>query len=255
MICTNCSTTFTGKHCSNCGQKATVGDLNTHDLIHEFWHSITHTDKGILKLIKDLFLHPKQVYLGYFSGQRKTYFSPVTFFLISAALLLVIGDKIYDYEDATRLAGNPNGYNEFGRMVFDATKFKTLITIPFEVLLTWLLFRKRFNFAKNVVFWIYFNALLFTLDILFSPLYFAFILQKQTIDIFLMFVGYALLFWHILIVFTNKKWLDYLTAFLIVNFFHIISYTTAYYMLFGQKIFEQTKTENVFEFIVLLYKY
>jgi hypothetical protein len=229
-----------------------VGDLNTHDLIHEFWHSITHTDKGILKLIKDLFLHPKRVYLGYFSGQRKTYFSPVTFFLISAALLLLIGDKIYDYEDATRLAGNPNGYNEFGRMVFEATKFKTLLTIPFEVLLTWLLFRKRFNFAKNVVFWIYFNALLFTLDIL-LPLYFALFPQKQAIIFYVCRICTIILAhfnW-----FTNKKWLDYLTAFLIVNFFHILSYTTAYYMIFGQKIFEQTKTENIFEFVVLLYKY
>ena len=58
MICNNCKTLFEGKFCSNCGQKSSVGELKMHDLLHEFWHSVTHTDKGILKLIKDLFLHP-----------------------------------------------------------------------------------------------------------------------------------------------------------------------------------------------------
>ena len=79
-LCKNCDRTFEGQFCSHCGQKSGVSELNMHDLIHEFWHSITHTDKGILKLVKDLFLQPKKVYHGYFVGQRKTYFSPVTFF-------------------------------------------------------------------------------------------------------------------------------------------------------------------------------
>lgn len=255
MICTNCSTSLIGKHCFNCGQKSTVGELNSHDLVHEFWHSVTHTDKGILNLIKDLFLHPQQVYLGYFSGQRKTYFSPVTFFLISAALLLVIGDKIYDYEDAVRLTNNPNGYNEYGRIAFEATKFKTIITIPFEVLLTWLLFRKKFNFAKNVVFWIYFNAFLFTIQIIVSPAYFAFIMHKETLDIVVLFLSYIILFYHILIVFTAKKWIDYISTFIIINFFHIISYATSLYMIFGEDTLKQTKSKNIGELLLLLYKF
>jgi len=78
--CKNCKTNFKGKFCYNCGQKASVGELSMKELLHEGWHSFTHTDKGILKLIKDLTLHPKTVYLNYFNGQRKKYFSPVTFF-------------------------------------------------------------------------------------------------------------------------------------------------------------------------------
>ena len=254
-LCKNCDRTFEGHFCSHCGQKSSVSELNMHDLVHEFWHSITHTDKGILKVVKDLFLHPKKVYHGYFAGQRKTYFSPVTFFLITATLLLIIGDKIYDYEDAVHMANNPYGYNEFGRTVFEATKFRSLFTIPCEVLVTWLLFRKQFNFAKNVVFWIYFNALLFTIDLIVSPLYFPFILQKATIELYVLFIGYVFLFWHVLVVFTNKKWTDYLISFLVVNCFHIINYVTIYLLLFGTNVLKQTKTNNVFEFLIHLYRF
>jgi hypothetical protein len=52
--------------------------------------SITHTDK-VLKLVKDLFLHPKGVPWLFLVSVKL--FSPVTFFLITATLLLLIGIK------------------------------------------------------------------------------------------------------------------------------------------------------------------
>lgn len=133
--CKNCHYSFVGKFCSNCGQKAGVGELTLHDVVHETWHSITHTDSGILRLLKDLLLRPKSVYLNYFSGQRKTFFSPVTFFIITAAILLLLGVKVFDYEDYKLKT-----FNEFGRYALMVTKFKTVLLLPIEVFITWLLF-------------------------------------------------------------------------------------------------------------------
>ena len=195
--CTNCDFDFEGKFCSNCGQNAKVGNLNIHDLIHEFWHSVTHTDKGILRLIKELFLRPKQVYLNYFSGQRKNYFSPVTFYLISATLLIYVGAKIFDYEDFVHRANNPNGFNEMGRFIFQETKFKSLLLMPFEIILTWLLFKKTYNLAKNIVFWLYLYGFLFTIKFIFTPFYFAFIFQKEVIDNIIGFLTLLVIFYHL----------------------------------------------------------
>ena len=253
MICKNCTTSFKGKFCFNCGQKSSVGELNLHDLFHEFWHAVTHTDRGILKLINDLSLHPKRVYLGYFSGQRKTYFSPVTFFLVSVTLLLLIGEKIYDYEDYYYRATNPHGINEFGRYAFAATKITTLFTLPFEIALTWLLFRKQYNLAKIIVFWIYFQGFIFTIQLLLSPLYFVLIEYKKSIDSIVIFSSYLLLFWHIAAVFGGQKWKRYVAAFCIVNFVYIISNLVTSYMLFESKIFEVTKTSGVFDLILHFY--
>jgi hypothetical protein len=255
MFCSNCQTGLEGKHCNNCGQKSSVGELNMPALLHEFWHGVTHTDKGILKLIKDLFLHPKKVYLGYFSGQRKTYFSPVTFFLISATLLILIGEKIFDYEDYVHRFTSPNGYNEFGRYAFAATKFNTFITLPFEILLTWLLFRKQFNLAKNIVFWLYFHGLMFTLQIILTPIYFALITQKNNIDGLFVLATYIFLFWHLFIIFGEKKITDFILIFLIVNFYHIISNLVTAYNLFGDGVYKFTKTNTIFELILYFYRH
>src|SRR5258708_3168998 len=100
-ICANCGTAINGKYCYECGQKAHIGRLSMHELFHEIWHGLTHTDKGILKLIKDLCFHPKSVYENYFKGHRKSYFSPVLFFLVTAGLLAYLYGFVYDYEDKT----------------------------------------------------------------------------------------------------------------------------------------------------------
>ncbi len=253
MVCNNCNTNFESKYCSNCGQKSAVGELTLKDLFHEFWHSITHTDRGVLKLIKDLAVRPKQVYLGYFSGQRKTYFSPVTFFILAATLVLLIGEKVFDYEDFVRAPGNPNGFNEYGRYILKSTKFDTLIALPFVVFFTWLFFRKRFNLAKITVFYLYANGFFFCVQLLYSPLYFAFIYQKEVIDSFITFTCYALLVWHLIVVFANRKWTNYVAVFLILNFVHILNNLIAYYVLLGDKIFVATKTENIFGLIKVIY--
>ena len=53
--CKNCEINFNSNYCPNCGQKNSVGNLTLHEVMHEFWHGITHTDKGILNLLKSYF--------------------------------------------------------------------------------------------------------------------------------------------------------------------------------------------------------
>lgn len=79
MICNNCGANAEGKYCSNCGQKLGVGRVTVHELAHDTWHGVTHTDKGVLKLFKDLTIRPRTFFQEYLKGKRKTYFSPVVF--------------------------------------------------------------------------------------------------------------------------------------------------------------------------------
>ncbi|MCX2575380.1 DUF3667 domain-containing protein [Pedobacter sandarakinus] len=250
ITCKNCTTVFEGKFCNQCGQKASVSELTLHDVLHESWHAITHTDHGILKLVKDLFLRPKSVYLNYFAGQRKTYFSPVTFFLIMAAILLFLGVKIFDYEDYTT-----KEFNEFGRYALIETKFKTLLMLPFEILVTWVLFRRRYNLAKNIVFWLYLNGFLFTIQILLTPLYFAFISHKNTIDTFARLVQYLVLLTHLILVFANRKWINIILLLLVSNLIIIANHLLTGYLLFGNDMYQQSGATNFFELIIKAYTF
>src|SRR4051812_11029331 len=150
--CNNCDQSFEGKFCNNCGQKATIGRLHSHDLWHEALHAFTHADKGIVKLIKDLASVPGRAYRLYFSGHRASYYNPVLFFLLTAGLSIYIGDKIFEYEDYVNQMNN-----EFGKFVLDHTKLLNLGLLPIEALLTWALFFKRYSFVECVVFWLFCN--------------------------------------------------------------------------------------------------
>jgi Protein of unknown function (DUF3667) len=255
QTCNNCSSNFAGKHCSHCGQKASVGELTMGGLAHEAWHSITHTDKGVVRLVKDLLLRPKKVYMGYFSGQRKTYFSPVTFFLISAAILLFIGIKIFDFEDYVRSTSNKNGFNEFGRYDFMLTKFKALLLLPVQILLTKLFFYRQYNLAKHIVFWLYLNGLLFTIQILLSPFSFAFIWQHDIVKGVVSLITTIITLWHLLLVFGKRKWYNMAFCILVLNIIIITQEIISWYMLFGNEMLQRAGCKNIFQFIGKVYQW
>lgn len=88
--CLNCGAGLVTaqKHCSVCGQKAATHRLNWHELIHDALHYVTHADKGIFHLVKELALRPGLVAREYLAGKRVKYFKPVNFFLIVAGILV-----------------------------------------------------------------------------------------------------------------------------------------------------------------------
>jgi len=78
------------RFCPACGQSTPPHRITFHHVWHESIHAVTHADKGIFHLIKDLVLQPGKVLSAYIlEGKRKKYFNPFTFILIMAGLLLV----------------------------------------------------------------------------------------------------------------------------------------------------------------------
>lgn len=247
--CKNCSNSFEGNFCNQCGQKSSVDELMLKDVLKEFWHSLTNTDSGILRLIKDLLIRPKSVYLNYFQGQRKKYFSPVSFFLITVAILLFLGIKVLDYEDYKF-----NTLNEFGRYALLETKFKTILLLPFEILITFALFYKQYNLAKHIVFWLYLNGFLFTIKIILTPLFFPFIAYTSTLEALIQILQYLILFVHLILVFGDRKWTSILFLFFVTNLIVISDYILTGYLLFGKDLLKQTNSENIFQLIKHAYQ-
>lgn len=247
--CKNCEINFNSNYCPNCGQKNSVGNLTLHEVMHEFWHGITHTDKGILNLLKSLFLTPKEVYFGYFSGQRKKYFSPVTFFLIATTIYIFLKIRIFDFQDYLFNYGD-----EMGRLLIETTKFKSIYLIPLEVIITWLAFRNKSNLAKIIVFWLFLNGFIFCIEILATPIFLALINYKIIIDKLFYLICLGIIFWHLKLVFSSNKWHDYLKLFIIVNIVFLLDYLISGYLLFGEKIWFYTKSENLFELLLNGYK-
>jgi ABC-type multidrug transport system fused ATPase/permease subunit len=172
-VCKNCEYHFEGKFCPNCAQKASTHRFTIGHLAHELFHAVTHTDKGILFLIKELFYRPGKVAKEYNAGKRKKYFNPVTFLLIGMAFQIFASQKTnyfihfnnsiknsvqqiseapFTTEESKKFDMEMERLNAHMAKVMENTKVITFLLIPVLSLLTWLFFWKTGNnYAENLV--------------------------------------------------------------------------------------------------------
>lgn len=165
--CKNCGAPLGGNFCQDCGQSAHIHTITLRHLFHEFFHALTHADKGFLFLMKELVTRPGYVALEYLDGKRKKYFNPLSFLVIAAAIWALVVLKSGYFESMGR-GPSPSGaggrayempgevaryFSESMRIILDHGKIITLvITAPLLAFLSWIFFRKRKNtFAENLV--------------------------------------------------------------------------------------------------------
>jgi hypothetical protein len=88
--CLNCGSSLgiTQQFCATCGQKAETHRLSLHEIGHDALHHLTHADKSIVTLLRQLAVRPGVVAREYVAGKRVKYFKPVNFFLIVGGILV-----------------------------------------------------------------------------------------------------------------------------------------------------------------------
>ena len=220
QTCNNCHQPFNGKYCTHCGQKATVGRLSLHEVFHELVHAFTHAEKGILRLSKELLISPRKMYMSYFSGKRKTYFSPVMIFLLAIGLLIFLGDRLWDLEHS--LTNKPYA---FERLINRLDKVRYLIFIPLISLLTWLFFYKRFNVAECLTFWFFCLGLVNIFGIISCLPQFLFMKYRHPINYFSDWIVWIIILTHIFIVFFNRTWWSGIKCFILaLSMYILLSY-------------------------------
>lgn len=158
MICANCSGLVETNFCPTCGQKKDIHRISVGHVVHEGLHSITHADKGFFMLLKDLLRRPGYVAKEYIEGKRKRYFNPLSFLVISSALLAYVG-SITGYMDrltSNSARGSRQGHPYWQEVMQIAShngKWLTLLLMaPLFAFLSWVFFiRKPYNYGENFV--------------------------------------------------------------------------------------------------------
>ena len=202
ITCKNCGIHFKGKFCPNCSQKATTGRLEVGNVLHEFWHNFTHTDKGYLSLLTAMVKHPGTVIREFIDGRRKKYFNPYTFYLVTTAVLIFITAKVYKYEDALY-----DYRNEFGQFINAQHNFIVLCSLPFLALLLQLIFFKRkYNYAEWITFLVFSFGLINFSEIVIQLLYFPLIKYHRAYKSVTDILGYIILLYVLISFIQPKKW-------------------------------------------------
>jgi hypothetical protein len=144
--CKNCERPFKGNFCPNCGQAATIKKIDLYHFIHDIPHSVFHIDKGFWYTLRTLFTSPGFALAEYLNGKRIRHFRPFAYLVIMSAVYVFLSPLIEDL--AEHVAGRHIYTNEKG---FFAKYISVLLflIVPFLSLVTWLVFRKGYNYWEH----------------------------------------------------------------------------------------------------------
>jgi len=165
MNCKNCDATLSGNFCANCGQKADIHRITFKHFLHEFFHAFTHTDKGILLLMKALVTRPGYVAREYLDGKRKKYFNPLSFLVIITSIYAYISFKSGYFQALTVNSMNTSREGRsingtVARLIMESFELSNnngrviaLFLTPVLIsLFSWLFFiRSKNNLSENLV--------------------------------------------------------------------------------------------------------
>ena len=156
--CKNCSATFEGKYCPDCGQKGKTSRITFKQILKDLRDHFIHFDQGFLFTMRDLTLRPGDTIREYLEGKRVKHIKPLRYLFWSSAISFVFTQYINLEEKIFQ------GLEQEGHAVTDQKRqvahkimqwFEShhsivmLFTIPTVSVCSWLFFRKKgFNYAE-----------------------------------------------------------------------------------------------------------
>ncbi|MDD2436755.1 MAG: DUF3667 domain-containing protein [Massilibacteroides sp.] len=90
MKCKNCHSEVNTPYCPYCGQRSSTSQLTYKSLAQSLMMSFGTIDRGIIRTLIDLFVHPGRMSVEYVSGKRVTFFAPFQLLFIMATLYMII---------------------------------------------------------------------------------------------------------------------------------------------------------------------
>ncbi len=209
ITCKNCGHQFTGKYCSECGEKVyTDHDRKLSHFFEEGLHFITHFEGKFFATIKTIFSKPGKLSEDYCNGIRKKYFKPLSLFLLLVVVYLLF--PVFEGLNMRLFYHlRHNIYGEFARnrmieimqetKMTDAqiteafklksekvSKFLLVVILPLTALCLWALtFKKRRYFFDQMVFSTEINIVYLIWGFMILPL-----LLTITQKIFYLFAGH-----------------------------------------------------------------
>ncbi|KAA9349815.1 DUF3667 domain-containing protein [Larkinella humicola] len=178
--CPNCSANLnvSFNYCPRCGQTTSLHRFNLPHIIHEIFHVITHADKGVLLLLKELAIRPGMVAREYIlEGKRKKYFNPFTFLVLVLGLTLfansifhpytrtnnpvqVAATRHYKSEQQKQLALKLAERQQTIQLFLEKrSNLVAFLAVPVITLVYWLFFfRTGINYAEHLVAQVFFSG-------------------------------------------------------------------------------------------------
>lgn len=209
--CLNCGTTFHGRYCPQCGQRADTQRIQLRTAIQHAFELITNVESGFVRTCLELCYRPGYMIRDYIEGRRAGYNRPLSMLFVLATIQLVVhyiffansgaGDYHMDIdEDMEETAQHVLAMVHRVFVFLDANHaILTLLTVLFMVFPNKLCFRlteygRRLNVAEHFYIMLFVGCQLMIVAILEIP-YYRFCGQEENIFIFGSGLSFLLCAW------------------------------------------------------------
>jgi hypothetical protein len=204
--CKNCNNEFTGNYCNNCSQASNVDRINLKFIVSEIQKTFIHFDSGFLYTTKKLFVNPGKTILSYLNGARIHHFRSFSFlFFIAGAYLILMNSS---HLSMIKESVNGLSKNELNKFIIDY-----FIQVQFFFIIAYSLFSlvlfhyRHLNFYEFIIMHTYLAGQRILISILLLPLKIwpATAIYDSTINSFALVLGYALMIWAYVKIFSHKN--------------------------------------------------
>lgn len=190
--CKNCSSEVIGSFCHKCGQKSSVNKVSFKETFQDFIDTVLSVNAPLITTTKILFVNPGILFREYLNGKRKSYYKPVSFFIITTLIYIIVRSLI-NYNPMTTA-----GVKVEGKILVDAGKYmvKNINNIMFLFVFALGVLFKLFFYRKNSLaefIAISFYAVgVYTMIGLVSMFYLKYVDPQYTVIPIVVFMGYVI---------------------------------------------------------------
>lgn len=89
-LCKNCDAELSGAFCNNCGQRESVNRVTFKETFQDFVEMVFSVNAPLMLTLKLLIVNPGKLFREYLKGKRKTYYRPVSFFILTTIVYVLL---------------------------------------------------------------------------------------------------------------------------------------------------------------------
>lgn len=101
--CKNCETETISEYCPNCGQRTSIYKVTFSETLQDVINGMFSLDAPLWMTLKTLVVNPGKLFRDFLSGKRKTYYKPVSFFILTT-IVFVITKALLNYDPMQNIA-------------------------------------------------------------------------------------------------------------------------------------------------------
>ncbi len=94
ITCKNCGSLTQGRYCQTCGQRSSVHKVTFRETFDDLNDALFSVNAPLLITVRDLIIRPGELLRHYLDGKRKTYYRPVSFFILMTVIYLLVRSVI-----------------------------------------------------------------------------------------------------------------------------------------------------------------